>query len=421
MRKRVSEGGVTVQAIAGNHAVFLGLDLSDAARAGCLGWSIHREDHTENEDHWLAGFKTFEAVVPNPDPAVTYLSSDHPMQTFYWGDYSAKPAHDYTYRLVPRFGAPGALKDHPWRRGFDRRHHERPGVGHARRLLQPRRRSQPGIRAEVRGVAQHASGSEAGGGARLAVEGSLRGDGRLHRPGDVRAARASGGGLRVHPSRRPRGVQVRPRRRRRHPDRLPRQRGHAGERQPEGDPGLRGWMCLRAPCDPADAGRHRPQQVHRLLHEGQRRRAGARLRLDRFDEPQRRRDLRALERRPRGARRRRGGAVPRLLVGAPGRPGAGDDARRGPMPKARSTQGDVTSAGIHTLFSPRSNLDPLDWYAGGSSARRTERVVEHHSAVRDDTGVRGQADGLQRACIALRDARPARQPPGRVVGEQAGL
>ena len=46
MRKRVSEGGVTVQAIAGNHAVFFGLDLSDAARSDCLGWSIHREDHT---------------------------------------------------------------------------------------------------------------------------------------------------------------------------------------------------------------------------------------------------------------------------------------------------------------------------------------------------------------------------------------
>ena len=113
MRKRVSDGGVTVQAIAGNHAVFFGLDLSDAARPGCLGWSIHRTDHTENEDHWLAGFKTFEAVVPNPDPAATYLSSDHPMQTFYWGDYSAKPAHDYTYRFLPRFGAPGALEDHP--------------------------------------------------------------------------------------------------------------------------------------------------------------------------------------------------------------------------------------------------------------------------------------------------------------------
>jgi hypothetical protein len=27
-------------------------------------------------------------------------------------------------------------------------------------------------------------------------------------------------------------------------------------------------------------------------------------------------------------------------------------------------QNDVNSAGIHTLFSPRSNLDPLDWYAG---------------------------------------------------------
>jgi hypothetical protein len=38
-----------------------------------------------------------------------YSSWDHPVQSFYWGDYSAKPAHQYEYRVVPRYGAPGIL------------------------------------------------------------------------------------------------------------------------------------------------------------------------------------------------------------------------------------------------------------------------------------------------------------------------
>jgi hypothetical protein len=44
MRKRVTADGLTVNAIAGNHVVLLGLDLTDARRAGCLGFAIRRED-----------------------------------------------------------------------------------------------------------------------------------------------------------------------------------------------------------------------------------------------------------------------------------------------------------------------------------------------------------------------------------------
>ena len=113
VRRRAASGGVTVQAIAGNDAVFLGLDLTAEARDGCLGFAVHRTDHTEHEGHWLAGFKTFESVVPEPDPRVVYRTLDHPLQTFYWGDYSAKPAHDYGYRVVPRYGAPATLEDRP--------------------------------------------------------------------------------------------------------------------------------------------------------------------------------------------------------------------------------------------------------------------------------------------------------------------
>jgi phosphatidylserine/phosphatidylglycerophosphate/cardiolipin synthase-like enzyme len=113
MRRRVESGGLTVQAIAGTHAVFLAFDVAPDLRQDLLGFSIYREDHRENERYWLSGFKTFRSVVPFPDPATKYSTRDHPLQTFQWGDYSAKPGYRYTYRVVPRFGAPKNMEDRP--------------------------------------------------------------------------------------------------------------------------------------------------------------------------------------------------------------------------------------------------------------------------------------------------------------------
>src|SRR4051812_42382972 len=113
MRKRVSNGGVTVQAVAGTHAVFFGLDLEPAVRDGVLGFAVHRIDHdpVQPEQYWLRGFKTFNSVVPQPDANTFYSTRDHPIQSFYWSDYTAKPGHDYTYRFVPRYGTPKNLQD----------------------------------------------------------------------------------------------------------------------------------------------------------------------------------------------------------------------------------------------------------------------------------------------------------------------
>jgi phosphatidylserine/phosphatidylglycerophosphate/cardiolipin synthase-like enzyme len=113
MRKRESNGGVTVQAVAGNHAIFFGLNLDAGARDGCLGFSVHRVDHSAvpQEQYWLPSFKTFRSVVPQPDGKTFYSTRDHPLQTFYWSDYTAKPGRDYTYRFVPRYGAPKNLTD----------------------------------------------------------------------------------------------------------------------------------------------------------------------------------------------------------------------------------------------------------------------------------------------------------------------
>lgn len=111
MRKRKSHGGLTVNAIAGTHVVALGLNLSDTRRKGCLGFSIQRVDHTEQETSWLRGMKTFEATERGLGPGGTASSREHPFQAFQWADYAAKPEHDYTYTVVPYYGTPENRED----------------------------------------------------------------------------------------------------------------------------------------------------------------------------------------------------------------------------------------------------------------------------------------------------------------------
>ncbi len=113
MRKRTSNGDVTVQAVAGTRAVYFGFDLSDEGRADCLGFAVHRQDHTSGQESWLAAFKTFRSVVGVPASDAIYLTIDHPIQSFYWGDYTVEPGHDYPYRVVPRYGTGPDLTDRP--------------------------------------------------------------------------------------------------------------------------------------------------------------------------------------------------------------------------------------------------------------------------------------------------------------------
>ncbi len=111
MRRRKQESGLTVNAVAGTHVVVLGLNLSNSRRKGCLGFALQREDHTEDERYWMRGMKTFKATEGIVGPGDQFSSREHPFQTFQWSDYSAKPDHDYTYRVVPLYGTPKTLKE----------------------------------------------------------------------------------------------------------------------------------------------------------------------------------------------------------------------------------------------------------------------------------------------------------------------
>lgn len=114
MRKRVNNGkGVSVHGIAGTYVVLLGMNATPAARKGLLGFAIHRTDKTEKEQYWLTGFRTFKDTLPNPKPGSLVSTQEHPVQGFVWGDYTAKANHTYIYKVVPVYGTPKNLKYGP--------------------------------------------------------------------------------------------------------------------------------------------------------------------------------------------------------------------------------------------------------------------------------------------------------------------
>ena len=111
MRRRGGSGGLHALAVAGSNVVLMGWDMDEAdiRSRGVLGFGIQRTRHEDGEVIWLAGLKTFEQTDADPDPGVPVSSFNHPFQTFQWADYAVRPDREYTYRIVARTGRPDAL------------------------------------------------------------------------------------------------------------------------------------------------------------------------------------------------------------------------------------------------------------------------------------------------------------------------
>ncbi|MEA3438800.1 MAG: phospholipase D-like domain-containing protein [Chloroflexota bacterium] len=112
MRVVNTNGGLKVHAIAGTYVVLLGFNLAEVDCVDLLGFSIHRLDHTENEAYYLSGMKAFTETDPGFPAGSLYSTRDHPIQSFQWANYSAKPGHDYTYTITALKGAPANLTPH---------------------------------------------------------------------------------------------------------------------------------------------------------------------------------------------------------------------------------------------------------------------------------------------------------------------
>jgi phosphatidylserine/phosphatidylglycerophosphate/cardiolipin synthase-like enzyme len=113
MRVRATNGDLSVHAVAGTYVILLGINVRDGSPLlnGLLGFAIHKTRHTTNRAAWLPGLKRFRGTGATQPPAQLASSRQQPLQTFLWADYAAEAGHDYTYRIVPIYGTPGALTE----------------------------------------------------------------------------------------------------------------------------------------------------------------------------------------------------------------------------------------------------------------------------------------------------------------------
>jgi hypothetical protein len=103
MRARASKDGLTLRVITGSNNVLLAMDLADAKRKDCLGFSIERLDVETGERRWLPNLLRFPS---DGDRSVkSWTTARAPLQKFRWGDYTVDPGRRYRYRVVARYEA----------------------------------------------------------------------------------------------------------------------------------------------------------------------------------------------------------------------------------------------------------------------------------------------------------------------------
>ncbi|MGI8496218.1 MAG: phospholipase D-like domain-containing protein [Gemmatimonadaceae bacterium] len=116
MRQLQSGPVLVVRAIAGLHVVTVAWDLvagQQAKRDGLLGFAIERSELKNGqviERYFLRGIKRFKLKDEGVAPGTPMPTSEHPIQSFQWGDYTAKPGTTYRYRVVPVYGQPKLLQ-----------------------------------------------------------------------------------------------------------------------------------------------------------------------------------------------------------------------------------------------------------------------------------------------------------------------
>ena len=100
--------GFRAFAVTGTNTVSFGIQATDAAKKGLLGFAVERSEAGRPRIR-MRGFKVFKSIIPNPDKDTQVSTWDHPVQSFVWDDFTAKSGEAYTYFFHPLRGTPGAL------------------------------------------------------------------------------------------------------------------------------------------------------------------------------------------------------------------------------------------------------------------------------------------------------------------------
>ncbi|MBA4095441.1 MAG: hypothetical protein C0484_01555 [Rhodospirillum sp.] len=101
--------GYQVFAVSGTNTVSFAVDAAAADTKDLLGFAVERFDPQANERYFMPGFKVFRSVIPAPDETTTVSTNEHPIQSFVWDDFTAKPKHKYEYAFQPLHGQPKNL------------------------------------------------------------------------------------------------------------------------------------------------------------------------------------------------------------------------------------------------------------------------------------------------------------------------
>jgi hypothetical protein len=115
MRKLEKGKVLAVRAIGGLYVVTLAWDFVEGQedkRDGLLGFAIERTELKNGavaETYFLRGIKRFKFKDEGLPPGTPVPTSEHPVQSFQWGDYTAHRATTYRYEVIPVYGKPKLL------------------------------------------------------------------------------------------------------------------------------------------------------------------------------------------------------------------------------------------------------------------------------------------------------------------------
>jgi phosphatidylserine/phosphatidylglycerophosphate/cardiolipin synthase-like enzyme len=108
-RSRPAKAG-QVYAVSGTNTVSFAIVASDLTKDGLLGFAVRRYDLDDGTDKWMAGFKVFRSLIPEPTPETHVSTYDHPVQSFSWDDFTALDGHRYRYVFHPVKGTAADLR-----------------------------------------------------------------------------------------------------------------------------------------------------------------------------------------------------------------------------------------------------------------------------------------------------------------------
>lgn len=107
--KSAKTGPYQVLAVSGTNTISFAIAADKAGTKGLLGFAVERSDPAGKQDFYAFGFKVFPSLIPKPDEKTRVKTSRHPVQSFVWDDFTAKPDHKYEYVFHPLKGTPRKL------------------------------------------------------------------------------------------------------------------------------------------------------------------------------------------------------------------------------------------------------------------------------------------------------------------------